>query len=360
MTGTPTVGLGDRALVKVGPVATRTSPVWSRLVSSRPSDVFHSPAWHAVLHDTYGFEPTGHVLQNAAGEAVAGIVSCQIDGITGRRQVSLPFSDFSDPLVDNLEEWRELIEGLPKGPPLRLRCVHNQVPLHDPTFRTVGTAHWHAVDVSRPVEELWESFKGSARRNVRIAEKAGVSIRSGSSEADLRAFFSLHLSVRKHKYGYLAQPYRFFQAIKRHFLDEGNGTILLAELDGLPIAAFVLLTWRERTYYKFGASGGATLDRRPNDLLMWQAARYANEQGSSRLDLGLSDDDQEGLIRFKDKYASERGRVTFLERPGTSTDGPAIDETRELLSKLTKLLTAEDVPDRVTEHAGDILYRYFT
>lgn len=48
------------------------------------------------------------------------------------RIVSLPFSDFYDPLVENREDWNLLVGALlHNGHRLSLRCLHNEIPLYD-------------------------------------------------------------------------------------------------------------------------------------------------------------------------------------------------------------------------------------
>lgn len=333
------------------------SPVWEALVGSRHSDVFHSPDWLGVLHDTYGFRPVGRVLL-VGGEPRAGLVSCRIDDLRGAREVSLPFSDYCDPLVDDEVQWGLLADDVPADAPLRVRCLHNRVPLEDERFEPTSRAVWHGVDLTRPLDEIWESLR--ARTVIRRAERQGVRVRVTRDAADLRRFYEMHLATRRYKYGLLAQPYRFFQAIHDRFLSRGKGDLLLAEVDGEPIAGILLLYWRRRAYYKFNASRQEMQRYRANDLLMWHAIRHATEGGYELLDLGLSDEDQEGLVRYKDKYASSTGYITFVQRPpATSQTAATHAEAAALLPALTSLMTSAGVPDTVVERAGELLYRYF-
>lgn len=343
-------------LVRVDPL---TSDRWLDLVTKSRSDVFHSPAWHRVLNESYGLEPVGRIILDAAGQPRSGIVTCEIDDIRGRRISGLPFSDYCDPLVDSLEHWRRLVADLPDGLPSRFRCLHNDVPLSDAAMEVTGTAYWHAIDLGPSLEQIWAGLKGGARTRIRKAEESGVKIRISTTVDAVRAFFEMHLSVRKHKYGYLAQPYRFFQSIKRNFMDAGDGAILLAELGGEPIGAVLLLTWGGRAYYKFNASRPDRLAGRPNDMLMWHCIRFAKERGMMTLDLGLSDADQPGLIRYKRKFSTQEGTISFLQRPGTIPQGQNQAEIGQLLNALTSIFTSDEVSEEATERAGDLLYRYF-
>jgi CelD/BcsL family acetyltransferase involved in cellulose biosynthesis len=339
-------------------VDTRHSSLWRRLVTSRQSDVFHSPAWHDVLHDTYGLAPEGRLLVGDDGAPIGGIVTCHLDDLRGERLVSLPFSDHCDPLVDDAAAWRRLVADLPSLR-FRVRTLRTPVPGADQALERVGRARWHGVTLDDMVDGLPRGIDGSARRAIRKAEASGLSVRATTSEDDVRAFFELHLGVRRRKYRMLAQPYRFFEAIRERFLVGGDGTLLVAEAGGRLVAGVLLLAWRDRLYYKFNASDPASLALRPNDLLMASALRYGTERGASLLDLGLSDWEQEGLVRYKRKYAQEERTITFLERPCPSGLPPDRD-LAALLPALVELFTDEEVPSDVVERAGDLLYRYFT
>ncbi len=151
----------------------------------------------------------------------------------------------------------------------------------------------------------------STHRAIRKSERAGLTVRVSRSEQDLRTFFEMHLKVRKYKYGLLAQPYSFFQNIWRHFVDVQHGFLLLAIHEDKIVAGDFFLDWKDTLYYKFNASVPGDLPYRPNDLLIWEGVRHAKERGFTYLDFGLSDIDQEGLIRYKRKFGTEEKTISF-------------------------------------------------
>ncbi|MDQ3432811.1 MAG: GNAT family N-acetyltransferase, partial [Actinomycetota bacterium] len=228
-------------------------------------------------------------------------------------------------------------------------------------FHTVGRARWHGVDLNRTEEAIWEGLHSSARRAVRKATTDGVEVKVARDRADLRAFFELHLRVRKRKYGLLAQPFGFFERIWEHFLDGHRGALLLGELEGRVVSGVLFLEWQDTLYYKFNASDDAFLASRPNDRVLWEGIRYGCERGLSALDFGLTDWDHEGLIRYKRKYATEERIITAIQHDGDEQQGAARGrQARQLVRQVAGLLADESVPDEVSERAGDLLYRYFT
>ena len=337
-------------------VSATSDPRWAEVVERHRSDVFHSPGWLRVIKRTYGFDLRALIVDEL-GTATAGIPYAVIDDLRGSRVACAPFTDFCDPLFTTQDEWESICKGLASlGDDVRLRTLHADISDDDPVFEASARARWHAIDLHLDVDDTWMAISSSARRAVRKARSEGVTIRQGTSKDDLRSFFELHLRTRKLKYRLLAQPYAFFEHIWDEFLDTGNGSVLLASHEGADVAGVVFLDWHGTRYYKFNASDPATAAVRPNDLIMWTAIEQATADGIERIDFGLSDWDQEGLIRYKQKYASVDGTIVF--RRSRSAPEPNAS-ANEALSAMTHLLTGASIPDEVTEAAGASLYQYF-
>jgi len=345
-------------VIRVDP---RTHPLWCQLVHRVQSNIFHSPAWIQVLTDTYGWEANAYVIVDDRGEPCAGIPFCRIADMMGERIVVLPFSDYCDPLTDNKCGWEVLIEQLlSERNPVIVRCLHNSLPLSDKRFSVAKQAKWHGLDLRPGLDELWHQMQDSTHRAIRKSQREDVQIRVAQSERELREFFEMHLKIRKYKYGLLAQPFLFFQKIWRHFVESQQGFLLLAVLGDKILAGDFFLQWKDTLYYKFNASTPEDLSHRPNDLLIWEAIQRGKNQGLQFLDFGLSDVDQEGLIRYKRKFGTEEKTISFLRHDPNGGPSSAEKEMRALLGRLTKQFTDQSVPDLVTERAGEDLYRLFT
>jgi CelD/BcsL family acetyltransferase involved in cellulose biosynthesis len=334
--------------------------LWHKLVQChRYASVFHTQEWLRALMHTYQFDIRAVIKTNSAGQPVAGIPYCMLNDHRGKRIVSMPFSDFSDALVQSLDEWCELVEPLfDENCPIVTRPLHNTIPLRDQRFELSDRAKWHGIDLQPDLDTLWNSLHDSARRAIRKSQREGVRVRIAEPD-ELRKFFNLHLGVRKYKYHLLAQPYAFFEHIWNNFIDTGQGVIFLADIDDTVIGSLFFLGYKDVFTYKFSATNQNELAYRPTDILLWEAMQYGKAQGFKLLDLGLSDWDQEGLLRFKRKYASEEKTISFLRYTPPNYVAP-LDGLGTTLSRLTDLFTRTDVPDEVTEEAGNLLYRFFT
>jgi lipid II:glycine glycyltransferase (peptidoglycan interpeptide bridge formation enzyme) len=235
--------------------------------------------------------------------------------------------------------------------------VFNDVPHFDRRFSQEVCALWHGVDLRRSEDELWNNLKDTARRNIRRAQRHGVTIREGKAMDDVQTFYRLHCHVRKSKYRLLAQPFSFFENIHASFEPDDRITVLLAELDGVAIAGILFLVHRDMLYYKFNAS--TEMEFRPNDLLAWSGILLGRSRGLSRLDFGLSDLAQPGLIAFKRKFATDEKNILQMRWSPIGHVNSHTQETDKVLSNLTQILTAPEVPDSVANGSSELLYRYF-
>jgi len=326
------------------------------MADHRLGSLFSSPPWIEALARTYGFTISASISPGRDGGN--GILFSRVSDLRGDRIVCLPFSDYCDPLVEDAETWNELVAPiLSFGLPVTFRCLRNELAVEDPRLATVGHGMWHGIDLTRTEDELWAGLSGSARQNIRKAQRGGVVVRETRSLDDIRTFHRMHLRLRKSKYRLLAQPLALFENLHDLFAPGERITVLLAEVDGEAVAGILLLEWGGTLYYKFNASTDPTLC--PNDLLAWEGIRLGRRRGLRSLDFGNSDFVQPGLIRYKRKYATEERLITFLRwRPDGYAD-PRGEQASRTLGRLTQLLTAPEVPDDITGAGGEELYRYF-
>ena len=333
---------------------------WQALISAHPAGVFHSPPWFQVLADTYGFEVKAYVTTDAKGSPLAGLAFCQITDTLGSRLISLPFSDACDPLAVSQACWEAILARLRMhGLPIHLRCLGKHLVPADACFTIVKRARWHILPVDISPESLWSGLSGPTRRAIRKARQSGVEIRSLMDSKDLRGFYELHVALRKHKYRLLAQPPAFFESLAYRFGKVNGWFPLGAYLKNRLIAATIYLRWGDTLYYKFNASDRDALKARPNNLLIWEGISLARSLGCRRMDLGPSDEDQPGLIRFKRHFGAEEKELLFIRYTPPGWRDECEIEVRHLLGSLTKIFTAPGVSDDLSSRAGTLFYRYF-
>lgn len=332
----------------------RVDDRWVAVAARPEASVFISPPWIRAVCNTYGFVPQA-VVDPATGD---GFCWVEVQDLRGARVLSMPFSDRAEPVVGDADRLRSFVDPVVRPvAPMTVRCFDTVAALFDSRFARVGEVCWHGTELVGDLPHMLTLLNGHARRNLALAERNGVRVHARDDLDAVRILHGLHVDLRRDKYRLLAQPWELFESIWKEFSGEGAVTTLVAEHDGVPVAAMLVLAWNDVVYYKFGASARDRLHLRPNDALYRAALEWALARGACLIDWGVSDDDQPGLIAFKDKWASHRRRVVTLRAGGEAA--PPANEIAAMLAAMTELLTTDGVPTDVTRRAGELLYRYF-
>jgi lipid II:glycine glycyltransferase (peptidoglycan interpeptide bridge formation enzyme) len=149
------------------------------------------------------------------------------------------------------------------------------------------------VDIAPPEEAILAAMKQKTRYNIRLATRKGVTVRTGTAD-DLPTFYQLMQATgERDRFGIHSLDY--FRAMVELFAYE-RAALLLAEVQGEPVAGILLLVHGPAAYYLFGASSNAHREKMPTYLLQWEAMRWAKAHGCQSYDLwGIPDADEAEL-----------------------------------------------------------------
>ncbi len=291
---------------------------WDRQIKKlEGSTIFHTAAWAKVLLESYGYNPVYFtVLKNE--EIVGFLPVFTINSfLTGRRGVSLPFTDECRPLIDSDQifktVWKFVLQHgeNAKWKHIELRGEHSAY-RSEPCF---DRFYFHQIDLNCDDAQLLRRFRDSNKRNIKKALRCGVKIRQEYSLESVEEFYRLNCFTRK-KHGLPPQPLKFFIKLYDHIVSKKKGFVSLASIEDKVIAAAVFLKFHERMTYKYGASHNGYLKYRANNLLIWDAIKTAIKDGYKQFDFGRTEAANEGLLQFKRGWAAreyKRGyyRYTF-------------------------------------------------
>ena len=286
---------------------------WLDFAQSHPdARPYHHPAWTRTISETYGFEAFVLALESGDGRLRAGVPAVSVGGrVRRRRWISLPFTDSLPPLSTNgssLAEFATLAEAAARD--ADVSAIEIRAPLGSPGAHEHARGVEHILELADP-DAIFAGFQSQMRRNVRKAEKSGVTVRVAEDERDLtQVYFGLHAETRR-RLGVPTQPRRFFAELWRNMLEPGLGFLLLAYHEQEPVAGAVFLDWNQRVVYKFGASAQRFWPLRPNNLVMWEAIRRACDRGAHEFDFGRSDLEDEGLRSFKAGWGAAEQSLVY-------------------------------------------------
>ena len=290
-------------------------PAWDKWIEAHPEgSFFHGSAWATVLRQSYGHRPA-YLVFGSEGDARALWPIMELNvGLTGRRGVSLPFTDQCEPLVGTTLKGEELLSAaLETGRSRRWRYFEFRGGQRlFPAIRPAYSCFTHTLALSRDPDLLLRGCAGSVRQAIRKAQRAGVLVEHSSAEEAVRVYYSLHCQTRR-KHGLPPQPYDFFRAIHRHVLAPGRGVVITARHQGRAIASAVFFHQGGRAIYKFGASDESAQDLRGNNLVMWSGIEHFALQGCQDFSFGRTSASNEGLRRYKLGWGAEESELKYYK-----------------------------------------------
>lgn len=176
-------------------------------------------------------------------------------------------------------------------------------------------AFTHLLDLRGMNEEqLWNGYKKRVRRDIRKAEKAGISIHEAVDSEEIEALFSLYLETMRRNEAYNIWTKKMLYAIYRDLVQQGEAKILLAKLKDEIIAGIILLFSPETIYYFFAASAKRYLSLCPNDLLAHHGICLTIRKGRRYFDLMTSQKEDIALMNFKEKWGAQKYPFYFYEK----------------------------------------------
>lgn len=307
------------AVVAPSPRVERLDPLampgWDAAIASLPGvSFFHTSAWLRVLHETYRFRALAFVERHpeSLDTFAAALPLLEVDSwLTGRRGISLPFTDECEPLATDHAAARRLFRAVSDFGRER-HWRHWEIRGGTSALGAPASVgfHGHRLALSTDPAWLFSRCDSAVRRAVRKAEQARLTVTFAHDLETTRAFHSLVCQTR-HRHGVPPQPLRFFENIQRHVLARRQGCIVLARLGELPVAGAMFLHFGESAVFKFGASNDAFRHLRPNNLVMWRAIEWHARAGFSWLDFGRTSLGNDGLRRFKLGWGATERHIAY-------------------------------------------------
>ncbi len=163
-------------------------------------------------------------------------------------------------------------------------------------------------------ESLWKGYKQRVRRDVRKAEKSGVTVEEISGIDVLDPLFALYRETMRRNWAYLTWTKKALAAIHEKLAGTKEAVFLVARKDGELASGIILLISEDRVYYFFSASSDRFFPYCPNDLLVHEAICLAIDRGKKYFDFMTSREDDTALMKFKEKFGARRQPFCFFDK----------------------------------------------
>ena len=331
-----------------------TDPRWPALLAQRPeAGIFHTQGWLQALRSTYGYQPVAFTTSDGPTLTHAAVFCENRSPLTGRRLVSLPFSDHCQALADGPELATILQQLAAMQRKRRWRYIELRpaTPCSAEAFHRTESFQLHRIDLRPELPVIQKRFHDSCiRRKIKRAEKEDLLYEAGRSPELLEKFrFLLLLTRRRHKLP--PQPAAWFRNVI-HFLGE-EATIHVVSKNGAPVASIMTLRFKNVLTYKYGCSDSTVSNLGGTPLLFWKVIQQARQDGVEEFDLGRSAADDPGLIAFKEHLGAHASELVYTRSPAPSAQGSSMPAAAGWLrTALTHL------PDPLFAGVGTLVYRH--
>lgn len=292
-------------------------PNWDDLVlATEGHSFFHSSSWAEVLIESYGYVPFYFCLINKKNISAL-IPFMEVDSyITGKRGVSLPFSDYCEPIIDKdilfFDIFLEIVKFARKKGWNYIefrggKDLFNHLNLSEKVSSNYLT---HEIDLKKDINILYESLRDSNRRNIKRAINFSLKVEFSNKQESMESFYYLNKMTRK-RHGLPPQPKIFFKNFYEKIIRSDKAIIALASYNGYPVSAYIFCLFGRNAIYKYGASDLNFKDLRANNLLMWESIKWLYEHGYEELSLGRTEQNNKGLRQFKNGWGGKEDFISY-------------------------------------------------
>ena len=312
---------------------------------------YHGLAFRTVFERAFGHRC--HYLAARRGGEVAGVLPLVEfnSRLFGRFAVSLPFVNYGGVLADDEQTAAGLVERAVRlGETSQWRHVELR---HRSRLCPSWPARSHKVLMERLLEPtpeaLWASVDRKVRNLVRKAEKSGCVASAGGPEllADFYGVFARNMR----DLGTPVYSPRFFSEVMA--ATKGRSRVFVVRQAGRPVAASLVLQWRDRAEVPWASSLKSHASSSPNMLLYWAMLKWAVEQQLRVFDFGRSTPG-EGTYHFKLQWGAT-ARPSIWEYAGLSgaipNQGPSNPKFRIAIAAWKRL------PLSVANSFGPVIVR---
>jgi serine/alanine adding enzyme len=181
------------------------------------------------------------------------------------------------------------------------------------------------VDVTLDPERLWrESYTKACRKNLKRAEREGVTVRPARDADDIAEFHRIYIETMERN-----------EALDSYFLDlayfaaifeelPAGARFTLAEHDGRVVAATLYLHDSDDVYSYLGGADHDYQHLRPTNAVIHDTIAWARAAGKRRLVLGGGYRPGDGIFRFKASFSPLRATLELARRVHLPDDYEAL------------------------------------
>ncbi len=327
---------------------------WNNIVKELGGSIFHTVNWYQVLEECYDYKANYFGVFD--GEKVVGVVPIvSINSfLTGKRGVSLPFSDYCPVLLEEGLNTQAIISDIMdfgrkngwKSIEFRgLNCPKSKDLVSD-------SYYVHQINLEPPYEEILKTFNRKNRMNIKKSAKNNIQVVQENTKEIITKFYQLNCKNKK-KNGVPPAPLAFYMKIYEHIINKGLGNIFVAKLNDEIISMGIVFHFRGQVLMKYLAQDYRYQQFRPNNALISEIIKFYAGSTWKVFCFGRTAMHNTGLHQFKKGWGTEVGTLDYhkisLESKTKSSYGQMHRSREKYFSKM---------PLWMLKMIGNVMYKH--
>jgi len=277
---------------------------WDEFVAGHEGSTnYHQSGWRQVIEKSFGHKTHYLAARNKNGK-ICGVLPLvhMKSSLFGSFLVSLPFFNYGGLLSDDtavtnafIVRSRQLLKDVSAD-----HAEFRHLAMLDSNLETKQHKVTMILEMERDEETQWKVLDAKVRNQVRKAQKNGLQTVIGHHEL-LDGFYEVFCRNMR-DLGTPVYGKSFFRNILDAFPDTTR--IISVTLNGKTIASGILTWFRTTMEVPWASSVRDFREWCPNNLLYWEAIRFAIRHGFNRFDFGRSTPG-EGTFNFKKQWGAQ-------------------------------------------------------
>ncbi|MBI3103618.1 peptidoglycan bridge formation glycyltransferase FemA/FemB family protein [Candidatus Daviesbacteria bacterium] len=153
-----------------------------------------------------------------------------------------------------------------------------------PSAKPLFTKYNFILDLTKSEEELLKNMHPKTRYNIKLAQKHGVKVEERTDDEAFEIYLKLYFETTKRQ-GYHGHNQEYHLKVWQILKQAGMARLLIAFYKNEPLAAWVLLNFKDTLYYPYGGSSKAHPEVMANNLIAWEAIKLGKKMGLKKFDM---------------------------------------------------------------------------
>ena len=339
-----------------------SNPLWEEVRPNNLFSIYHTEAWKKVVEDTFGHTAI-YMAASKFGKLIEILPLFLIHNpVLGKKLVSTPYEGCHGGFSSSEPEIRKvLVERVLKYAKdwnVRYVEIRSRFPVHElKGYGFIEKTPFIITEIPlRSLDDNMKMLSPKHRRNVRIAQKKGVSVVQASNWEQMETFYNILAGHYKN----LGNPFFgkiFFKQIWGKLVKNNYACLLLAMLDEEIIGGHLLFFSGKTLISKYSAAKRTDGLRKVNAsyALYWEAIRLGIQENCTLFNLGITGEYNSGLLDFKTRFGASSDFVHFYYYPisGKIPDYRKYYHSYSLLKKFWSV-----APSRLTSLLGQKINKW--